>query len=126
MAATSPANVFAAVINLSGTILAQTANRAADSALVTVNAIWSPPWTSSFTPAAGYYYGVVLIGTGTTTAPQFKAGPSSSALPVNFGTTAGAGNLRVANAGGGNSALPGSINMATLAASSFSMWGAIT
>ena len=93
-AANTIANVYCCLVNLSGTIVASTANRASDGVLTSTGP-WSPPWSSPYPAAAGDYYGCLLIGSASTM-PGFTSGPAKSAAYDNLGCTAAAGNLRVA------------------------------
>lgn len=120
------ANVFGALVDLSGNIVASTANRAADAALTTSGALWTAPFQSTYAAAAGYYYGAVLIGTGTTTAPAFRGPTTPSSAFVNFGTTAGAVNLRVGTFSSSLSALPGSVTMGSVGVSATGCWVGLT
>jgi parallel beta-helix repeat protein len=120
------ANVFAAAIDTGGNIVAQTANRSADAALTTNNSLWSPPWSSSFTPSPGPLYGALLIGSATTM-PTFICGTNRLNTLTNLGCSTGAVNLRVATIGSGLTALPVSpITMSSLASNQNSFWTAIT
>jgi hypothetical protein len=120
------ANVYAAAVDTGGNIVAQTVNRAADAALTSNNALWSPPWASSFTPAPGPLYGCLLIGSATTM-PTFTCATNRLNTLTNLGCTAGAVNLRAATTGSGLTALPASpITMSGLASNQNAFWAALT
>jgi parallel beta-helix repeat protein len=120
------ANVFAAAVDTAGNIVAQTANRAADAALTSNNALWSPPWSSSFTPAPGPLYGCLLIGSATTM-PTFTCATNRLNTLTNLGCTAGAVNLRAATTGSGLAALPASpVTMSGISSNQNSFWAALT
>jgi parallel beta-helix repeat protein len=120
------ANVFAALVDTGGNIVAQTANRAADAALTSANALWTAPWSSSFTAAPGPYYGCLLIGSATTM-PTFTCATNRLNTLANLGCTAGAVNLRVATTGSGLSALPSSpITMSGISSNQNAFWAALT
>jgi hypothetical protein len=120
------ANVFAAAVDTAGNIVAQTANRAADAALTASNNLWSPPWSSSFTPPPGPLYGCLLIGSATTM-PTFTCATNRLNTLTNFGCTAGAVTLRAATTGSGLTALPSSpITMSGISSNQNSFWAALT
>jgi hypothetical protein len=120
------ANVFAAAVDTAGNIVAQTANRAADAALTSNNALWSPPWSSSFTPAPGPLYGCLLIGSATTM-PTFTCAANRLNTLTNLGCTAGAVNLRAATTGSGLAALPASpVTMSGISSNQNAFWAALT
>jgi hypothetical protein len=118
--------VYYALINTSGTIVAQTANINGDSALTTSGALWIAPWSSSYSAAAGYYYGAVLFGAGTTTAPAFKAAAPTTGASVNFGASIAAVNLRAAQCTNSLASLPGSVIMSSVTAESSTIWMGLT
>jgi hypothetical protein len=122
------ANVFAAAVDTGGNIVAQTANRAADAALTTGGgALWTAPWSSSFTPPPGPLYGCLLIGSATTMPTFTCATNRSPASLANLGCSAGAVNLRVAVTGSGLTALPGSpITMSGISSNQNAFWAALT
>jgi hypothetical protein len=122
----SPSNVFCALVNTSGTIVAQTANRAADAALTTNNSLWSPPWTGApVAVPAGEYWACLLIGA-EVTLPSFICGTARAPVLTNIGCTAGAGNLRAATFSSGLSALPGSVTIASMVSYIGTIWVALT
>jgi hypothetical protein len=123
-AGATPANVYIALLNLSGTFLASSVNRAADTALTTSGALWTVPFQSGAALTAGDYYGVLLVGSAGTM-PLFRAGGSTSSAVVNLGTTAAAVTLRAAGTGSGLTALPGSVTMSGLSANAGSLWMAV-
>jgi hypothetical protein len=120
------ANVFAAAVDTAGNIVAQTANRAADAALTSSNTLWSPPWSSSFTPAPGPLYGCLLIGSATTM-PTFACATNRLNTLTNFGCTAGAVNLRAGTTGSGLTVLPASpITMSGISSNQNAFWAALS
>ncbi len=119
------ANVFAALVSTSGTIVASTANRAADAALTTNNSLWSPPWSSSYAAPAGEYYACLLIGSATTM-PVFAGGRGTLAAMSNIGCSAGAVTLRGAAYSSGLSGLPGSVTMGSMVSYGGTPWVCLT
>jgi len=117
--------VFAALVNLTGQFIAQTADRSADAALVANGALWSPPWINPPNVPVGDLYGAILIATATTL-PLFRCFAASDPATCNLGRTAAAGNLEVASGPAGLSVLPANVNMATLGLSARSLWMAAT
>jgi hypothetical protein len=118
-------NVYAALVNSSGVIVAQTANRASDAVLITTGGTWQPPWSSSATVAAGVYYGCLMIGSATTM-PTFESGPFKNPTVANLGCSAAAGNLRAAQYSSGLSSLPASVTMSSITPYQGLLWMAIT
>jgi hypothetical protein len=121
----SPTNVFCALVNASGAIVAQTANRAADAVIAGGTGLWSPPWTSPFAAPAGEYWAALLIGADATL-PSFISGTSRLNTLTNIGCTAGAGNLRAATFSSALSALPGSVTTASMVSYANTIWAALT
>jgi hypothetical protein len=100
------ANVYCCLVNTAGTIVASSANRAAD-AVLTSTGLWTVPWASAYAAPAGTYWACLVMGS-FTTAPIFLSGSSRAAAIANIGCTAAALNLRAATTGSGLTALPGS------------------
>jgi hypothetical protein len=123
-AGVTPANVFVALVSLSGTILASSVNRASDSALITSASLWTVPFQSTAAIGAGDYYLAILIGSAGTL-PQWRSAASSNAATVNLGCTAAAVNLRAATYSSSLSALPGSVTMSSMTAAASNIWMAI-
>jgi hypothetical protein len=127
VAGNTVANVYAALVDTSGVIQAQTAERHADAALTTSGALWSPPWATPYAAPAGEYYGCLVIGSATTM-PTFTAGSSRAAALTNLGCTAAAVNLRAATTGSGLTSLSGlsPITMSGISSNQNCLWAAFT
>ena len=119
------ANVYCALVNPAGTLVASTANRAADAALTGTAVLWSPPWTAGQAIPAGQYWAALLIGSATTM-PTFASGTSRLAAMTNVGCTPAAGNLRSAFYSSGLAALPASVTVASMSSYANTLWAALT
>jgi hypothetical protein len=119
------ANVYCALVNTSGTIVAQTAERHADAALTSNATLWSPPWSTPYTAPAGEYYASLLIGSATTM-PTFSCGTSRAATMTNIGCTAGAVNLRAAFYSSSLTTLPTSVTVSTMSSYANTLWATLT
>src|SRR6266496_6620283 len=105
-AAVAPANVFCALVGLDGSLIAVTADRSADAALLGAGVLWSPPWINPVNLPPGDMYGCFMSGATTTTPPQFRIYAQVAIACVNLGCTPAKGNLRAASGGVGLNALP--------------------
>ena len=122
----SPTNVYCALVNTSGTLVASTANRAADGVIAGGTGLWSPPWQSApVAVTAGEYWACLLIGADATL-PSFISGTSRLNTLSNIGCTAGASNLRAATYSSGLTSLPGSVTVGSMASYVNTIWAALT
>jgi hypothetical protein len=123
-AGATPANVYAVLFSVSGTIVAQSAQRSADTALTTSASLWTVPWVSGPALAAGDYYGAILIGSAGTM-PVFRSGIASSAAVVNLGCSAAAVTLKAASAGSTLTSPPASVTMSAMSSTAGALWMAV-
>jgi hypothetical protein len=122
-------HAYAGLVNSSGLVVAESADRASDAALTTSSSLWSPPLSSTYAAAAGTYYAflwILMAGGGSPPAIARCAANGGVTTLLNLGTVSGSYRFSQLASQTAIQTVGNSYTLTSNAISSFSAWCALT